>query len=333
MTRRPTRVQLRRRFEAIADEWEPVARAAFLSAVNDIASNVELGRIAEALERGDIDAAIRAVHLDPAAFRGLEAAITEAYGAGGAAAVGGMPVLRDPSGGRVIVRFDVRAPRAEAYLREHGAALVTRIVEDQRQALRVALTEGMVQGRNPRAVARDLRGVIGLTERQAAAVEKSRSALLSGDTDGMRNYLQLERRDRRFDRTVAAAIREGRAVPREAVERITRRYGARLLDLRAETIARTEMLEALARSKEEAFRQAIDTGAVQATQVKKRWIATTDARTRDSHAAVNGEVVALDQPFSNGLRYPHEEGAPVEEVVNCRCTYEHTIDFLAGFEQ
>ena len=148
----------------------------------------------------------------------------------------------------------------------------------------------------------------------------------------MRDYLGLTRRDKRFDGTVLKAIREGRALDQETVSRITGRYSDRLLALRGETIARTETLGALARSKAEAFEQVIDTGAIQRSQVKKRWVATRDNRTRDSHRAVNGETVQLDGVFSNGLAYPHAEGAPASETVNCRCTYEHVVDYLAGIE-
>lgn len=53
---------------------------------------------------------------------------------------------------------------------------------------------------------------------------------------------------------------------------------------------------------------------------KKGWLAVQDDRTRESHAAVDGEVVGVDDPFSNGLLYPGDNAAPPEEVCNCRCT-------------
>lgn len=344
MARRPTRIQLRRQFESLASYWEPRLRDAFLEAVADIANRAELGRIIERLERGDIAGAIEAIHLDPAAFRTLETALAGAYGAGGAATVAGMPTLRDPAGEAVVLRFDVRAPRAEAYLRNHSAVLVTRIVEDQRAMIRQALERGLAAGANPRTTALDILGrmsratssrqggIIGLSGPQGRAVESARRALLWGDPAQMRKYLELTRRDRRFDSVVKKAIAEGRALDSGTVNRLVGRYGDRLLELRGETIARTETLGALARSKEEAFRQAIDTGAVQAVQVKKVWQGTRDSRTRDNHRHVNGERVGLEERFSNGLLYPHEEGAPASETVNCRCSYDHVIDFLAGIE-
>lgn len=54
----------------------------------------------------------------------------------------------------------------------------------------------------------------------------------------------------------------------------------------------------------------------------KRWVAVMDERTRVSHASINGEVVPVDRPFSNGLMYPGDPSGPPEEVYNCRCTME-----------
>ncbi len=53
---------------------------------------------------------------------------------------------------------------------------------------------------------------------------------------------------------------------------------------------------------------------------KKEWLATLDARVRDSHARLDGEQVNLIDRFSNGLEYPGDPSGQIEEIVNCRCT-------------
>lgn len=53
---------------------------------------------------------------------------------------------------------------------------------------------------------------------------------------------------------------------------------------------------------------------------KKRWLATLDARTRHSHAMLDGEQVAQDKKFSNGCRFPGDPQGPPWEIYNCRCT-------------
>lgn len=54
-------------------------------------------------------------------------------------------------------------------------------------------------------------------------------------------------------------------------------------------------------------------------KLKKRWLATLDARTRHSHAMLDGEKVAQDKKFSNGCRFPGDPQGPPWEIYNCRC--------------
>ncbi len=57
----------------------------------------------------------------------------------------------------------------------------------------------------------------------------------------------------------------------------------------------------------------------------KRWeSAGDDGRTRESHLDLDGQITAIDDPFISeltGLRImrPHDPGADVSEIVNCRC--------------
>lgn len=55
-------------------------------------------------------------------------------------------------------------------------------------------------------------------------------------------------------------------------------------------------------------------------KLKKEWLATLDARTRYSHAKIDGEQVAQDKKFSNGCRFPGDPQGPPWEIYNCRCT-------------
>lgn len=55
-------------------------------------------------------------------------------------------------------------------------------------------------------------------------------------------------------------------------------------------------------------------------KLKKEWLATLDARTRHSHAMLDGEQVAQAKKFSNGCRFPGDPQGPPWEIYNCRCT-------------
>lgn len=93
----------------------------------------------------------------------------------------------------------------------------------------------------------------------------------------------------------------------EGIGELTKRVQEVYSDIptyRARMIARTETTNANNEGHLEEYRQSeIVKG--------KEWIATLDSRTRDEHAALNGEIVDIEAVFSNGLMYPSE--------INCRC--------------
>lgn len=332
MARRPSRFD---RIRAALDAFEPQVRDAFLAAIEGITASAQIARIEERIRAGDLDGALRAVGIAASAFATFEAGIVAAYAAGGAAAVEMLPraAARDTDG--VLIRFDARNLRAEAWVREHSSRLITRVVEDQRAAVRVVLDNGLNAGRNPRATALDIvgrvdrrtgrreGGIVGLTEAQTRYVVNARAELASGDPARMQAFLQRERRDRRFDRTIARAIREGRPLAPADVDRIVGRYSDSLLQLRGESIGRTETLTAVHAAQDEALRQVVDRGQVRADAVTKEWRATRDGRTRDTHRAMNGQRVGLDgvfvTPGGHRMRYPGDAGlgAPAKETIQC----------------
>lgn len=53
--------------------------------------------------------------------------------------------------------------------------------------------------------------------------------------------------------------------------------------------------------------------------IMKQWDSTLDSRTRPSHQKVDGEIVNVEEKFSNGLMYPGDPDGTASEVVNCRC--------------
>lgn len=80
-------------------------------------------------------------------------------------------------------------------------------------------------------------------------------------------------------------------------------------------IARTEGHRIQCQAGMDACEKAKNKGA----DVVKQWDAALDARTRDSHAKVDGEIRELHQKFSNGLMFPGDPSGRAAEVINCRC--------------
>lgn len=64
-------------------------------------------------------------------------------------------------------------------------------------------------------------------------------------------------------------------------------------------------------------------------RVKKRWMATLDAATRDAHADLDGQTVDVDAPFESALgpiMYPGDPSAAPGNVYNCRCTIVYVYE-------
>jgi len=330
MARRPTQRQL---FAELAATFGVQVAEAFIQVVADLKSQVEFQRLRLAIEQRDIDAAMAALHLDHAAFHALESKVTEAYVAGGRGAVTSMPASV-----AIGFRFDPGNQRAATIIRETAGRLITGLLETEREQARQFIAEGMARGLHPRSVALDLvgrasratgrreGGLLGLSAPQRTYVITARAELASSDPKLLKNYLSRGRRDRRFDRSITKAFREGKPVdPKIAANAITA-YERRLLLLRGEVIARTEGLPAIHAAKHEAFQQLVDDGRVADQDIERGWSTNRDGRERHTHGGMDGQVVrGLSTPFvsPSGARfmYPGDIslGASTEEIVACRC--------------
>lgn len=322
---------------------EPQFRQAFIEAFQRVADAAEIARIADLIEAGQIDAAARALNVNPTVLAALHEAERAALVTGGNLVLSGLRI-RDPfTGSRVVLGFDGRAIRAEQWAAQASSRLITEIVDDQMQMAREVIRAGIEAGRNPRQVALDLvgridkatgkrsGGFIGLTSQQARWVTNAEKQLRDLDA----GYFSRGRRDKRYDRLVMRAIKDGKPLAEADIRQITQRYRGRLLNLRGETIARTEALNALRAGRHEGYQQLIDSGKIRADQVTVTWSATMDGRTRDSHKELNGQKIRFGQLFTSPLtgarlEYPGDSthGAPGEETIQCRCYAEYSIRYL-----
>lgn len=86
---------------------------------------------------------------------------------------------------------------------------------------------------------------------------------------------------------------------------------------RADRIARTETLTALSIGQAAAMKDA----ATVVPNLKKIWLTMDDDRVRDSHVAMDGDVVDWDKPFDNGLFFPRDPSGEAGQTINCRCSF------------
>lgn len=324
---------------------EPQVQRAFLEAIGDITKAADLQAVIRALEVGDVEAAVRAMRFEATLFGAVDRSLEEAYRAGGIAAIGSLPVIRDPfDGGRIALGFDGRHPRAERWARDMSSRLIVEIVEDQRNMARDVIRQGLEAGRGPRSTALDIvgrvnkttkrreGGLIGLTSNQAQWVKRAEDQLRDGDYSG---YLGRDLRNKQFDKLIARAERDGRALTEAEIGKISTAYRNNILRYRGETIARTETITAYRAGNQEGFRQLVDTGAVRDDQIVRTWGATGDLRTRVSHNFMNGvSVRGLDTPWNVSgslMMYPGDTslGAAAEHTINCRCYETIRINYDA----
>lgn len=333
----------RRDLERFAQTLEPDILREFLDAFAGVHGDASVGLLEDLISAGLADAVADALGIDASRFTGLAEALRSAFLRAGMYTAEGMPVLYVERAGRRVAmrfRFDIRRPGAERWVAERSSALVTEIIADQRRMIRQALAAAMQAGRGPRQAALDLvgrvaqggrraGGLVGLTTQQAAFAANARAELEALSPAYFRRTL----RDKRFDSLVRRAIESGKPLTAEQLDSILGRYADRMLRYRGEVIARTEALTALHAARHESYAQAIAAGDLSPENVTVTWGATGDARTRDSHAEMHGQVVtfgqAFEAPSGARMRYPGdtELGAGPEETIQCRCSATYRISY------
>lgn len=88
--------------------------------------------------------------------------------------------------------------------------------------------------------------------------------------------------------------------------------------------ARTSCTSAENKGRMDMLHDAEDKGV----QAMKVWIATSDNRTRDAHAELDGEEAHVDEPFDNEfgkIMYPGDPDADPANVYNCRCSLGYKV--------
>lgn len=121
---------------------------------------------------------------------------------------------------------------------------------------------------------------------------------------------------RKFTSAVTQGILQGESVP-HIVRRTTSIYNSNMSA--AFRAVRTACTSAQNAGRQASFERAEAMGI----KLNKRWMATKDAHTRDSHKALDGQEVPTKEPFDSEhgpIDYPGDPAADPAEVWNCRCT-------------
>ncbi len=265
----------------LLDGMAPAFQKAFLQAIADKKSDVQLAALINAITKGDTAAVGRLLALGPEYFMPLDTMLREAQLTGGGLVLEDVKRMARRAGVDAVARFNGRNYRAESFLRDQSSKLITRISDSTRTLTQTILHDGMVAGRGPRSVALDLvgrydrqagrriGGVIGLTKGDVETSQRALEQLRSGDPKQLNAYLGRKQRNKTYDRMVHRALREGRPIPADTARKIVGRYQDKLLFKRGETIARTELLQSLHAAQNEGFQQLYDEGKLKPDQVTR----------------------------------------------------------------
>jgi hypothetical protein len=294
--------------------WERQFRDSWLAAIASVKDELTLKQIAELLQAGDVKAAVNLISAKVGQW--FQAQWLPAFMESATAASLFLQEALD-----IPIVFDGTNWKAVSELQAHRLRLVVGFNEQQTNAAMQALERAYTTGENPLDVARAFRDSIGLTDTQEAAVANYRRLLEQNKTS---EILGRELRDRRFDPTVERAGATRTPLSGPQIDRMVGRYRERMINFRAETIARTESLRAVHSGQDAMYRQAIEEGSLQVDQLERTWATAKDERVRTSHAFMHGQKRGPLEPFVSGkdneLLYPGDASAPVEDTAQCRCS-------------
>lgn len=191
--------------------------------------------------------------------------------------------------------FDLIDPDVQARAEQQAARLVTQVTEEVRAFIADVTVQAVSGDLTWAQAAARIRTRIGLTDRWALAVEKGRADVLA--------------------RHLAAGMKPARALA--LADAHAERHRTRLVRVRAETIARTEIMLAQNAGRLDGWRRAQAQGLLPVT-ARKRWIVAPDGTRRGKVCDVCAPLgkqppVLLNEPFSTGYLMPPAH-------PRCRCT-------------
>lgn len=318
-----------RQIKAATDRLEPELARAFAAAVRGIKSEIKLQELSKAIARGDFTAAMDIVGIAAIEARmkggGLRPGaptlvdkLVEAFRVGGAA---GMRQL--PPSIALQASLDLTNPEAVRYLSNNLPSLIREVTDESIQAVQQTLLRGFNEGIAPTKLAREVRGVVGLTDAQAEYVTNFRRQLETGELGGATRPWK-----RRLSATEQAQARSMfTAGPQSGpkVDAIVARYEQSLINRRAMNISSTEVNRAFGEGQDELWRQAQEQGLIDPMKTTEHWLVTRDERLRKAHRRVpidNPEGVQLGGLFRTvvgPVRGPRTSGNASFDI-NCRCS-------------
>ena len=256
-----------------------------ISGISELAAKVDQQAFLRAISSGNVGAAIQSYNWGDFGTRmsGTRLDLLQQLRQTGTAE------LRSLDGVIGTLAFDTTDVRATAWAAGRAGELVIKTSNEIQQQVRESVTNAFIQGLDGREVEKQLSRQIGLFPRWAEAVDKQYYTNL-----GMFQEQGLSFRD-----------------ARDKAQGLADKYRDRLIEARANNIARTEIVRASNQGRYVSWLQAADAGLIDPAIAVKEWIAEADACPDCDEA--DGEMVGLEEDFSTGESMP--PGHP-----SCRCS-------------
>ncbi len=268
----------------VADKLQPDLRKAFLTALDTLSSQLPLNTLTELVEAGNVTAIgemVAALELPTKAMADAQKIIGQAIAGAGDVTASGFGLS-----------FTLDNPAVLRVVDTTTGKLLVNITGETRRAVADIVRAGFIEGIPPRTQAREIRRIVGLTQRDAGAVDRFLRGQLEAGIDPKRADLMADR------------------------------MRNRLLRNRAENIARTETIAAANKGQTMAWDQAADAGMIDRQTTREVWIATEDERLCPICAVLDGQTISFGGTFTSSVQATGFdiqpagtiEGTPVKDV-------------------
>lgn len=251
----------------LASRLEPGFRRQFLLAARAANGRIDLEALAAALASGQVGAVEAAAQIEvfSAELGTLAPLLRRGFLLGAAVAHDGLQRAG------LAMRFDLVNPYAVTWTEAHAAELVTGVTAETREAIRRLVERAFREGRDVRETARAIRDIVGLTGRQATAVD---------------NF---------YERLIAEGVPVDRAAARAG------KYAEAQLRWRASNLSRTEVIDASAEGQQTLWREARTQGLLDPARTRRIWLVSRDGRLDlEICEPMDGQEVGLEEPFTTG---------------------------------
>lgn len=276
-----------RSLHGIADQARPEMIEAFMEAVERTKDDMNLTELEQAMEMANADDAINSIPWETFVneLASIGVVFKLVFDRAGEKSISFLPKEIE-----LKASFNTLNPRSLDYIQEHTGKLIVEITEETRLAVRTIINDAFIEGLHPYKSAREIRKIVGLTERQAKAVNNLRKSLII------------------------------QKLSDKIIEQRTKAYAKRLLIYRSRNISRTETINAANRGQQALWEQTVEQGLINRVTARRKWITTPDDKLCEWCKSLDGKLVGLEEEFkSNAISGKSYTSLVPTLHPQCRC--------------